>query len=240
MNTAFRAIVKQSSKGIFEERAKIVSAKGKFDQLNTSAYQGLSDLMKDLYWQAISHFGADEIASGIQKIDTMLVQVLVEQLLPELEGFISSKRNIHELPPMESRNRLENAICEFFQCIASLYEHPMMILLDDIQWASDTSMFLIKSLIKNTKALFVFCFRVDISNRNIPIQLLREEVENTPEYTCFISLKGLSLEDVQDLTADMMGCKANTIEDLALVLHSKTKGNPLFLTKVSIAVVLLS
>lgn len=115
----------------------------------------------------------------------------------------------------------------------------MIIIFDDVQWASDLTMYAIKSLIQNSNAFFILSYRSGHNNTNlgenydtIPY-FLNEDFENTPEYFNKINLNGLSLTDVQKLTSDMMGCN-ESMEDLASVIHIKTKGNPFFIIKVSL------
>lgn len=231
--------MKKLSKGIFEEKPKIISAKGKFDQFNTCVYDGLIEVLRDLFWQAHSHFGESEIISALQQLDERTRSVIVKQLLPDIDEFFQLEEALptkkHDIPSVESRCRLATAICKLFTCISSLYDYPMIILFDDVQWAADTTMYVIKSLIQTSKAFFILCYRSQIEehkNYNHVPSFLTEDLEMTPEYFIRIPLYGLSLSDVQKLTSDMMGCK-EPLEDLASVIHVKTNGNPLFIVKVS-------
>ena len=200
--------------------------------MNTSVYQGIVDFLKDLLYQAIGHWGRSAVSDTLKVIDGRNIQVLIEQLLPELRSFGNSQTaTAYALPPMESRHRLENALCLFVRAISKLYTHPMMAFLDDIQWAAPSSVSLIQSLMRNTTVFFILSYRANSKNQWSSVTKLEEEAQKRPKFYHKINLPGLSLSEVRHLAADMMGSSISLIEDLASTLHHKTKGNPFFLTK---------
>src|SRR5277367_2600777 len=59
---------------------------------------------------------------------------LVARVLPQIELLIGKQSDFAELPPAEERYRLQSAFMQFIKVFAQ-EAHPLVIFLDDLQWA---------------------------------------------------------------------------------------------------------
>ena len=75
--------------------------------------------------------------------------VLVE-LIPDLEKIIGKQPAIPDLPPKERQNRFHFVFQSFIRVFASR-EHPLVLFLDDLQWADLASLRLIRLLLDSAE-----------------------------------------------------------------------------------------
>ena len=64
---------------------------------------------------------------------------IVVDIVPELELIIGQQPAVASLPPVESRNRFQTVFHDFLQ-VFSRRKIPVVIFLDDLQWASSASL----------------------------------------------------------------------------------------------------
>ncbi|MGL4378793.1 MAG: ATP-binding protein, partial [Microcoleaceae cyanobacterium] len=139
------AIVNEVNKPIVRRRGYFI--KGKFDQFNRniplSAFvQAFRDLMEQ-----ISSENPTKLAQWQAKIISELgenAQVIIE-VIPELERIIGQQPPVVELSGSAAQNRFNLLFQKFLQ-IFTTKEHPLVIFIDDLQWADTASLKLIKLL----------------------------------------------------------------------------------------------
>jgi len=154
-------------------------------------------------------------------------QVIVD-LLPELELIIGPQKPVISLKPEESRNRFKITFYNFVALFCR-QERPLLIFLDDVQWADLPSLALIETMmsIEDGALMLVLAYRdneVDQYHpftgmtRNISEQLIRH-----------IRVGPLGLKDTADIISDIIRKSPGEIEVLSRVVHKKTGGNPFFI-----------
>ncbi|KAL7462642.1 hypothetical protein ACHAXS_003019 [Conticribra weissflogii] len=120
-------------------------------------------------------------------------------------------------------------------------ELPMMLFLDDLQWADEESLDLITSLIVDADFLsigeevhqrcvcFVAAYRNNEGCSNEKLQRLLEALENSNTVRITpLNLGGISLEGTNLLIANMLKLPIRLTRSLCEVVHRKARGNPLF------------
>ena len=86
---------------------------------------------------------------------------VVTGIIPELEWIIGKQPPVDALPPKEAENRFLLIFRDFIGVFAHK-EHPLVLFLDDLQWADAASIHLLKYLNRNANLgslLFVGAFR---------------------------------------------------------------------------------
>jgi len=68
------------------------------------------------------------------------------ELVPDLELLIGEQPQVPELPPKERLNRFTFVFQSFMRVFASV-EHPLVLLVDDLQWADAPSLDLLEHLV---------------------------------------------------------------------------------------------
>lgn len=129
------------------------------------------------------------------------------------------------------QQRLFRAIAHFLDAIAGI--RPVAILLDDLQWADESSLKLLQYLSRVTRASRVFLLGtyrdVDIDRRDPLERVLR--VLQREGLLSEIILQRLSEGGTAELAATILG-EGDEVHDFAAALHERTDGNPFFIQEV--------
>ena len=122
-------------------------------------------------------------------------------------------------------------------CIRSLVQaiaapnHPLVVVIDDTQWADAASLELLSTLIMHggmQSAIFIACFRPQEVNADHPWTQNLNKIMSTGIQTTSIELGTLPKESINDLLSDILHLPPRLTRQFADVLHAKTGGNPLF------------
>jgi len=121
-----------------------------------------------------------------------------------------------------SQEMLDDFLPRFLKTISDP-AHPVVLFLDDLQWADETSIRLIHSLLQDHQLhnfFFIAAHREEEALPEIPFS------RDTPQYQVkTIQVENLMLQSVEDILVDLIG---NTpgVSDLARIVLEKTHGNP--------------
>jgi predicted ATPase/signal transduction histidine kinase len=109
-------------------------------------------------------------------------------------------------------------------------EHPLVIFLDDLQWADLASLGLIELLASGaSQHLFIVgAFRDNEVDAAHPLMLMLNQVRRNGATVSQVALRGLSADDMTALLCDTLRCSAERAAPLAALLIRKTGGNPFF------------
>jgi predicted ATPase/class 3 adenylate cyclase len=225
------ALVHEIHKPIVQKRGYFVS--GKFDQLQRNIpYDSLIQAFQELVRQLLT-----ESAEHIQNWRTNLLNALgvnaqvIIDVIPEVEYVIGTQPPVPQLLAQEAQNRFNRVFQQFISVFAQK-EHPLVLFLDDLQWADTASLKLIQHLVTETsdKALLMIgAYRDNEVTSTHPLMLTLNEIQSADVKYSKIILKPLSLNHVSNLLADTLYCSVNNVKTLAEVVLHKTNGNPFFL-----------
>ncbi|MBA3923403.1 MAG: AAA family ATPase, partial [Nostocaceae cyanobacterium] len=128
-----------------------------------------------------------------------------------------------------AQNRFNLLFSKFIQVFTSI-EHPLVIFLDDLQWADLASLNLIQLLMSesdNKYLLLIGAYRDREVFAAHPLMLTLKEIEkNTTINT--ITLAPLTEASLNQLVADTLSCLPEVAQSLTQLVYQKTKGNPFF------------
>lgn len=119
--------------------------------------------------------------------------------------------------------------CKSFLHAISSDAHPVVIFIDDIQWADEGSRQLISTLVEDEKfrnLLFVLTYRDEEAESAISI------LPQTTKGYVDIHLRSLDLPDIQELIGHIMDLDSSQtsaldeVKQLSQLVQSRTKGNP--------------
>ena len=158
----------------------------------------------------------------------------IARLVPELRRRFSDIPEPVELPPEQQRRYLFNAVLEFFERASR--ETPMVLLVDDLHWAVESSLLLLEHLaphLEKLPLLIVGTYRdVELDVRKpfdqkpfekTLARLVRQKLAER------YAIKRLSEPDVRDLLAALGG--SNPPVALVSAIYRETEGNPFFVTE---------
>ncbi|MBD2297955.1 AAA family ATPase [Nostoc sp. FACHB-190] len=225
------AVINEVHKPILQQRGYFI--KGKFDQFSRNIpLGGFVQACRDLMGQLLSESDI-KLQRWQAKILAVLgdnAQVLID-VIPELELIIGQQPPVAELAASAAQNRF-NLLFQKFINIFTIAEHPLVIFLDDLQWADLASLELIKTLIKTSHYLLVLgAYRDNEISATHPLLLLLEELNKTQARINKITLKPLAVDDINHLLADTLNCSLELAKPLTELINRKTQGNPFFTTQ---------
>ncbi|WP_437947107.1 AAA family ATPase [Sorangium sp. So ce296] len=158
---------------------------------------------------------------------------IILDIVPRLERVIGPQPPVEPLPGSEAKGRFERVFRALFGAIASA-EHPVVLFLDDLQWADAASLSFLVSLLSRGEIrhlLFIGAYRDNEVGAGHPLSAAIDEIQKAGVRTERVTLEPLSREDVAELVADALRCGAEEARPLAGLIHDKTHGNPFFATQ---------
>ena len=156
---------------------------------------------------------------------------LLTDVLPELKIIIGEQPLVSELGPAEAQNRFGHVITKFIHLFASS-EHPLVLVLDDLQWADLDSLDILDRLTQKGQSshlLIVCAFRDNEVDDNHPLTLALGRLKQAGTALHSISLRTLRRHDIASLLQDTLHSTFAETLQLAEFLLQKTGGNPFFL-----------
>ncbi|MEH2460223.1 trifunctional serine/threonine-protein kinase/ATP-binding protein/sensor histidine kinase [Nostoc sp.] len=227
------ALVNEVHKPIVRQRGYFI--KGKFDQFNRNIpFFAFVQAFRDLMGQLLSESDV-QLSTWKNKILQVLGdqgQVILE-VIPELEQIIGQQPPATELSPSAAQNRFNLLFQKFIQ-VFTTKEHPLVIFLDDLQWADSTSLKLMQLLMNESGSgalLLIGAYRDNEVSAAHPLMLTLDEIAKANSTINKITLSPLSEPSLNQLVADTLNCSLETTEKLTQLVYQKTKGNPFFSTQ---------
>ncbi|MEZ2238742.1 AAA family ATPase [Microcoleus sp.] len=244
------AIVNEIYKPIVRQRGYFV--KGKFDQFKRDIpYAALIQAFQSLIWQLLTE-STEKLQTWREKISAALGEQgkVIAGVIPEVELIIGKQPEVPQIGPAEAQNRFNRVFKEFIG-IFTKKEHPLVIFLDDLQWADSASLNLMQLLVSDAESqhlLLIGAYRDNEVSPTHPLLHAIAEIEKTGTPIHNIVLQPLNFGNVRELIADTLCISSLSAETpelsrfqseygnekvklLAELIFNKTGGNPFFLTQ---------
>ncbi len=245
------AVVNEVHKPIARQRSYFIQ--GKFDQFQRDIpLSGFVQTFQDLIGQLLSETD-DKIEQWKAKILSALGtqgQILID-LVPKLELIIGKQPPVVEFSSSAAQNRFHLLFQRFVQLFA-IKDHPLVIFLDDLQWADVASLKFIELLMSESYIvneldtsdekcpifterrdgneggfLLIGAYRDNEVSKAHPLYLTLNEIEKRGAINT-IALKALNQGDLTRLIADTLRCQESVAVPVTQMVFTKTKGNPFF------------
>lgn len=233
--TGKTSLVHEIHKPIVKDHGYFIN--GKFDQMQrTQPYSA--------FIQALDHFcqlllserqdvlniWKKQILDKIGKLGQLLIQ-----LIPRLKHVIGPQPNVPAMGGREAKKRFNYVFQRFIKAIASA-EHPLVMFIDDLQWADLASLELLQLLVEdrqNHHLMFIGAYRNSEVNGAHPLMTTIEQIANQNIKIHRIHVKNLSLVHVTQWLSDTLSTSGNEIstdeiKPFAGLIYEKTRGNAFF------------
>ena len=226
------ALVQEIYKPITHQKGYFIS--GKFDQLQRNVpYASLIQAFSELIRQILTET-EEQITIWKKKILEALDingQIIID-VIPEVELIIGKQPSIAALPPTEAQNRF-NLVLQNFVTIFAKEEHPLVIFLDDLQWADRASLKFLKTLMNTTiQYLFLIgAYRDNEVKEGHLLKLLQDELEQEGIKIHSMILQPLTENDINALLIDTFKSEFLETQTLAQLIFQRTQGNPFFINE---------
>ncbi|HBL10476.1 MAG TPA: hypothetical protein DD379_03515, partial [Cyanobacteria bacterium UBA11162] len=245
------ALVAEVYKPITEKRGYFIS--GKFDQFQRNIpYSAVVVAFKELVRQLLSE-SEEQLNQWRQKLDAAFGhngQVIID-VIPEVELIVGKQPAVPKLGATEFQNRFNRVFQNFIRTFC-LKEHPLVIFLDDLQWADSATLKLIELIMTDNQTQYLFligAYRDNEVNANHPLMMTLEEICAQGKRVNQITLTPLQSEHISQLIGETLHVGAGlglqtssqssqdiskpapTVKPLAELVVRKTGGNPFFVNE---------
>ncbi|AFL73129.1 ATP-binding protein [Thiocystis violascens] len=152
------------------------------------------------------------------------------EILPELAALIGPQPPAPKLGSLETQIRLRALLVTLVRQIATP-THPLVLFLDDLQWADQPSLDLIGALLQDSAIngfLLLGAYRDNAVDTDHPLSRLLRQPTAAGEPPPVLTLTDLTPDDLALLLADLLDMQPDAVRPLAAALHAKTGGNPFF------------
>ena len=202
---------------------------GKNGQFSDNDFTAISQILEQLtnYALTLSKESLRKIQIEMKKsigYDISLLYKINPSISQILKHSIQSANN----DLIKMKYRVKNAVFKYVSTIAE-YCFPLIIFIDDLQWADTLCIEIVKTLIKKVDKSGVMLI---LSYRSNESSVILENLKSAlQERAVFISMNKFSYEDVLECTRFMMPGKVKGIEEFAELIYKITNGNPFYIEK---------
>ena len=156
---------------------------------------------------------------------------LATDLIPELELLLGVQQPIDsDITPDEAENRLKTALLNLITAMQD-EGRRMVLFLDDIHLADEPSLAFLKTLSQhnfNRSLVLIGASVATFQAEDAQLAALQEVFQQNAN-TFIIDLKPLSVENLQQLIAQILPGAQASVQDVVRQLHAKTNGIPIFI-----------
>jgi len=224
------AIVNEIHKPILQRNGFFVS--GKFDQYQRdtpySAFGQAFDILCN-YLLCEDEAVLVEWRRKILKATGEEAQRLIE-ITPRLERILGSQPAVEELQPQKAQERLRELFQKFVN-LFSTHDHPLVLFIDDMQWADPGSLYLLEEIISDKRAghlLMLLAYRDNEVDPLHPFAMMVEDCRTRGASIETLPITPLQPKDVQNYVEEMVQRSDPETAELGLLVERKTAGNAFF------------
>ena len=227
------AIINEVHKPITRQKGYFIQ--GKFDQFNRNVpFSAFVQAFRNLLGQLL---GESDTALQAWRATILEAvgdrgQVIIE-VIPELAAIIGPQPPVPELSGSAAQNRF-NALFGQFVRVFTTPAHPLVIFLDDLQWADAASLTLLKLLMAELDTGYLLVLGAYRDNEVFPahpLTLALDDIKGRGGVVNRLTLTPLVQADITHLVADTLLCSVEMAAPLSQLVYQKTQGNPFFTTR---------
>lgn len=229
--TGKSALVHETHRAITKNRGWFLE--GKFDQFQRGIpYYAILKAFREFINLLLSE-NEDRLNSMRQKILAAVGSEgkVLTDVLPNLELIIGTQPEVPEVGGSEAQNRFNYVFSKFTAALAA-EENPLVLFIDDLQWADSSSLSLFKVLMTDPAIrhfLFIGAYRDNETDITHPLIITLDELEKSGIFAEKILLENLSENHVNELIADSLLTQPGKTKELTRLVYEKTRGNAFFL-----------
>ncbi len=205
---------------------------GKFDQYQQhSPYFPIRHALSSL-WKAIQGVHGRESDQFNAELREKLGEhgTLLFEIIPEIREVLRIDTVAEEISPLEAQHRFVNVIRTFLQ-VAARPERPLVMFIDDWQWADNASLEFLRTLLAGSRMnyfLLIASYRDEDVHGDHPLLPVINELDvqiSPPEK---LEVKNLSEQDVRQLIGSILPGEIEDLDGLTAMIREITGGNPFY------------
>lgn len=224
------ALIRHIKFPIIQQGGTFIS--GKFDQFKKDIpYYAFIEAIQEFIRNLLSG-SANQIQAWKTRISSVLGENagIITEVVPLLSRIIDQKAVV-KLQPAEQETRFHMVMLDFIFAFSS-NKSPLVVFLDDLQWADLPSLNLVKRILENPRnenILLIGAYRDNEVERGHPLLITLRQIHESSGMVHTVQLDPLSQETTCRITADSFGMDETQARQLGETVYSKTKGNPFFI-----------
>ncbi len=224
------SLIQELYKPIVRERGYFIS--GKFDQVVRSVpFGALIRAFRGLTQQLLTE-SEEQLGAWRARLSEALGAQggVLTEVIPEIELIIGKQPSPPALGPTEALNRFQLVFQNFVGALAR-QEHPLVVFLDDLQWADAATLGLLGPLLTSheIESLFLMgAYRDNEVDAGHPLMRSLNALEAAGVELRRVGLEPLELPELTLLVRDTLHGELSDAEPLARLALEKTGGNPFF------------
>jgi predicted ATPase/signal transduction histidine kinase/tRNA A-37 threonylcarbamoyl transferase component Bud32 len=224
------SLVNELHKPIAQEQGMFIS--GKYDQYNRN-------IPYSAFFQAVDQFCRYILAEPEIEIERWKKRILetlgskaslIIEVVPRLELIVGEQPVIKDLSPLEKQVMFKIALKNWLLAISST-EHPVVLFMDDVQWADMASLDLFENIFLDSAIkglLFIGAYRNNEVNASHPLVRSIEKIKKKNGVIEFIQLGNLDNQAVGQMISEMVYRPEEEVVHLAKAVFERTLGNPFY------------
>ncbi|WP_443127565.1 AAA family ATPase [Gracilibacillus sp. D59] len=156
---------------------------------------------------------------------------IIANFIPEIEWLIGKQQEGPDIPPQGVHNRFMLAVRKFVDVFAT-EDHPLVMFIDDLQWADNATLDLMRHLLTNPdkrNLLIIGAYRDNEVSVGHPFELFLNQIKNNDVQISTIPIHPLVKAHIEQWVEEILGIEAGIAEPLVELMYRITKGNPFFI-----------
>jgi predicted ATPase/signal transduction histidine kinase len=224
------SLIQQLVRPIVRRKGYFIS--GKFDQVMRGVpfgalIQAFRALVRQMLTQSEDRLAAwrDVLREALGSNGGVLAEVI-----PEIEFIVGAQPAPAALGSTEAQNRFQRVLQNFLAALARP-EHPLVLFLDDLQWADAATLSLLEPLLTSADIpclMLMGAYRDNEIDASPRLGRTLSALAGAGVAVKRVSLGPLRLPDLTQLVADTLRSSAAQAAPLAQLVLAKTGGNPFF------------
>ncbi|MBU0995053.1 MAG: AAA family ATPase [Proteobacteria bacterium] len=209
--------------------------RGKYEQLRRDVpYSAIIQAFQGLARQILSE-SEEKIGKWKEKLTSAFGKngKVLTNVIPDIEFITGALDELPELDSTEARNRF-NHVFEKFVGVFPDANHPLVLFLDNLQWADTASLDMIGHIITSPQIRHFFIIGAyrdnDVSELHPLSHLIENLIKDKTDIRA-IKLGPIMPGDINQLIADFLKCGKEKAGDLGELIFKKTGGNPFFVNQ---------
>jgi transcriptional regulator with GAF, ATPase, and Fis domain/predicted ATPase len=182
---------------------------------------------------------ADEDAEVVAPLKQRILEAVqpngrvLTEVIPALERLIGAQPEAAGVGPLEAENRFRYTFVSFVRALAA-DSTPVVIFLDDLQWADSASLGLMSALASDPdlrSTLLLGTYRSEEVGSEHPVERMLTVAAKAGVSSSHIALEPLDTGALADFLADVFVVDHAHLLPLAALVRRKTGGNPFFVRR---------
>jgi predicted ATPase/C4-dicarboxylate-specific signal transduction histidine kinase len=204
-------------------------ASGKCGQVEEATpYSGLSSALKTLLHRSLRESGEDFAVTSERLREALGTSAPhLTTLLPELRLIIGDLPSLPDVATHTDKDRLFNAIRKFIAFFATR-NCPLILFLDDLQWADTGTLGVVRYLLQDTDLKHVMLIGAVRNESTWSWHPVHEIFEVSRAAVLRVELGELSFEELNELVSELIDYPPAKCVPLSGLIRTKTGANPFF------------